>query len=74
MSEFKEINEINIAIHKMFKKKTGWSIFILTADELFPNYFKRAEPDRVRKLFNGKIEVNYYQYHGERPPEIATRG
>jgi putative N6-adenine-specific DNA methylase len=74
MSEFKEINEINIAIHKMFKKKMGWSIFILTADELFPNYFKRAEPDRVRKLFNGKIKVNYYQYHGERPPEITTRG
>ena len=68
MSEFKEINEINISIHKTFKKKTGWSVFIMTADELFPNYFKRAEPDRVRKLFNGKIKVNYYQYHGERPP------
>ncbi|MGV8125513.1 MAG: class I SAM-dependent RNA methyltransferase [Candidatus Xenobiia bacterium LiM19] len=69
MSDFKEINEINISIHKTFKKKKGWSVFILTADELFPNYFKRAAPDRVRKLFNGKIKVNYYQYHGEKPPE-----
>jgi putative N6-adenine-specific DNA methylase len=68
MSDFKEINEINISIHKTFKKKKGWSVFILTADELFPNYFKRSEPDRVRKLFNGKIKVNYYQYHGEKPP------
>lgn len=69
MSDFKEINEINISIHKTFKKKKGWSVFILTADELFPNYFKRSAPDRVRKLFNGKIKVNYYQYHGEKPPE-----
>lgn len=68
ISEFAEINQINISIHKTFKKKTGWSIYILTADIMFPNYFKRAQPDRVRKLYNGKIQVNYYQYHGERPP------
>ena len=67
MSEFKDINEIYIAIHKAFRKKRGWSLYILTADELFPNYFKRARPDRVRKLYNGKIKVGYYQYYGEKP-------
>ncbi len=67
MSEFKEINEIYIALHKMFRKKWGWSLYILTADEMFPNYFKRARPDRVRKLYNGKIKVDYYQYYGEKP-------
>jgi putative N6-adenine-specific DNA methylase len=67
MSEFKEINEIYIAIHKAFRKKWGWSLYILTADEMFPNYFKRARPDRVRKLYNGKIKVDYYQYYGEKP-------
>ena len=67
MSEFKDINEIYIAIHKTFRKKRGWSLYILTADELFPNYFKRARPDRVRKLYNGKIKVGYYQYYGEKP-------
>jgi hypothetical protein len=39
----------------------------LTADSRFPDFFKRARPDKVRKLFNGTIEVNYYQYFGERP-------
>jgi putative N6-adenine-specific DNA methylase len=67
MSEFKEINEIYIALHKAFRKKWGWSLYILTADEMFPNYFKRARPDRVRKLYNGKIKVDYYQYYGEKP-------
>jgi len=67
MSDFKDINQIYIAINKAFRKKRGWSVYILTADELFPNYFKRARPDRIRKLYNGNIKVNYYQYYGNRP-------
>ncbi len=66
--EFQEINQIYISLHKTFRKKKGWSIYMLTADKKFPDYFKRAKPDRVRKLFNGPLEVNYYQYYGERPP------
>jgi putative N6-adenine-specific DNA methylase len=69
LGEFKELNEIYISLHKTFRKKKGWSIYILTADKKFPDYFKRAHPDRVRKLYNGPIEVNYYQYYGERPPK-----
>mgnify|MGYP003974787655 FL=1 len=67
MADFKEINEIYISFHKTFKKKKGWSLYILTADDVFPNYFKRAKPDRVRKLYNGRIPANYYQYYGEKP-------
>ena len=33
---------------------------------LSPDYFKRGRPDRVRKLFNGNIRVDYFQYHGEK--------
>ena len=71
LSEFREINEIYISLNKTFRKKKGWSVYILTADDVFPNYFKRSEPDRVRKLYNGRIKVNYYQYYGERPPAKA---
>ena len=71
MSEFKDINEIYISLHKAFRKKRGWSLYILTADEMFPNYFKRARPDRVRKLYNGKIKVDYYQYYGEKPGSVG---
>jgi putative N6-adenine-specific DNA methylase len=68
MANYQEMNEIYIALHKMFRKKKGWSVYVLTADKKFPAYFKRARPDRVRKLYNGRIEVNYYQYYGEKPP------
>lgn len=67
LGELRELNEIYISLHKTFRKKPGWSVYILTADKKFPDYFKRARPDKVRKLYNGSIEVNYYQYFGERP-------
>jgi putative N6-adenine-specific DNA methylase len=68
LAELQDLNQIYISLHKTFRKKKGWSVYILTADKKFPDYFKRAKPDRVRKLYNGNIEVNYYQYYGERPP------
>ena len=73
IGDFQAINQIYIALNKMFRKKSGWSVYILTGDKKFPDYFKRAKPDRVRKLFNASIEVNYYQYYGERPPEVEAQ-
>ncbi len=69
MGGYEEINEMYVSFHHTFKKKWGWSVYVLTADKIFERYFKRARPDRVRKLFNGNLEVNYYQYYGDRPPK-----
>ena len=65
MAEFQEINQIYIALNKTFRKKSGWSVNVLTADKQFPKYFKRSRPDRIRKLTNGNINVNYYQFDGK---------
>ena len=67
MGGFAELNKTYISFNQTFKKKLGWSIYVLTADKKFPDYFKRARPSKTRKLFNGAIEVAYYQYFGERP-------
>lgn len=72
MGDFQAMNQIYISLHKTFRKKEGWSVYILTADAKFPDYFKRSQPDRVRKLYNGPIQVNYYQYFGELPPDPAA--
>jgi putative N6-adenine-specific DNA methylase len=64
MSDYHDLNQVYLSINKTFRKKKGWSVYILTADSMFPKYFKRARPDRVRKLYNGRIRVNYYQYYG----------
>ena len=68
LAEYRDLNAIYIALNKMFRKKSGWSIYVLTADDKFPDYFKRAQPNRIRKLYNGTIQTNYYQYHGDKPP------
>jgi putative N6-adenine-specific DNA methylase len=67
LAEYQDLNSIYIALNKMFRKKDGWSVYVLTADQKFPDYFKRAQPDRVRKLYNGTIETNFYQYYGRKP-------
>jgi putative N6-adenine-specific DNA methylase len=76
MGSLKELTPVYVSLNKTFRKKQGWSLYILTADWRFPDFFKRAHPDKVRKLFNGTIEVNYYQYYGDRPgkskPEPAS--
>ncbi len=69
MSDFQNLNQLYLAINKTFRKKNGWSVYVLTADSQFPKYFKRARPDRVRKLYNGRIRVNYYQYYAPTPAE-----
>ncbi len=67
MGTFRELNQLYILFNKIFRKKRGWSVYVLTADKKFPDYFKRARPNKVRKLYNGAIEVAYYQYFGEKP-------
>jgi putative N6-adenine-specific DNA methylase len=66
LGSLKELTPIYVMIHHMFKNKLGWALYVITADDRFPDFFKRARPDKVRKLFNGTIEVNYYQYHARR--------
>ncbi len=67
IGNFTEINQTYVAFNRIFKKKDGWSVYVITSDTKFPDYFKRDRPSRKRKLYNGKIEVNYYQYYGRRP-------
>lgn len=63
LSSARELTPIYISIHNTFKKKFGWAVCILTSDKRFPNFFKRSRPTKIRKLFNGALEANYYQYY-----------
>ncbi|MDO5708030.1 MAG: class I SAM-dependent RNA methyltransferase [Andreesenia angusta] len=50
----------------LMKNINTWSKYIITSFENFESvYGKKA--DRRRKLYNGKIKVDYYQYYGDRP-------
>ena len=52
---------------EVMRDNPTWSYYLLTSNEDFEGAAgKRA--DRKRKLFNGNIKVDYYQYYGPRPP------
>jgi len=52
---------------EVFKTLDTWSFYILTAHQDFERIFGRRA-DKKRKLYNGRIQCNYYQFFGPRPP------
>ena len=45
----------------------SWSYYILTSHSDFEKLFGK-KADKRRKLYNGGIECQYYQYYGPLPP------
>ncbi|MBP3447906.1 MAG: class I SAM-dependent RNA methyltransferase [Clostridia bacterium] len=43
----------------------GWSVFVLTPEEKFEDYYGKF-CDKKRKLYNGMIKCNLFQYFGEK--------
>ena len=50
-----------------FKTFETWSYYIITPHEKFASLFGRRA-DKKRKLFNGNIKCDYYQFYGPKPP------
>lgn len=59
---------VNILYNEMgqtFAPLKTWSKFILTSDEGFEKKYG-SQADKKRKLYNGTLKVDLYQYYGER--------
>ena len=62
-----QISKLYRDMGSIFRNLDTYSIYVLTSHEEFETlYGKNA--DRRRKLYNGRIKVDYYQYQGPRPP------
>lgn len=60
------LKQIYQALKILFKKISTWSVFMITSDKDFEKHVGKSA-DRKRKLFNGRIEVDYYQIIGPNP-------
>ncbi|MCU4154321.1 class I SAM-dependent RNA methyltransferase, partial [Lactobacillus acidophilus] len=49
-----------------------WSKFILTSDEQFESKYA-MKADKKRKLYNGTLRVDFYQFFGERVRRSEAR-
>ena len=64
--EVKEVESLYKEMGQVFKHLDTWSFFVLTSHPRFEHLFGRPASKR-RKLYNGRIECQYYQYLGPRP-------
>ncbi|MDE6182220.1 MAG: class I SAM-dependent RNA methyltransferase [Eubacteriales bacterium] len=63
-----EVEQLYKDMGKLFSSNNTWSSYILTSNENFEKlYGKKA--DKKRKLFNGNVKVDYYQFFGKKPPK-----
>jgi len=67
LSEREEVEALYRQMGKKFLINDTWSYFVLTAHEGFETLFGK-KATKKRKLYNGNIKVDYYQYHGPLPP------
>lgn len=61
------IDELYKGFNKFLKENKTWSMFAITPDKTIEEKVFNRPADRRRKLFNGRMEVCYYQYHGQKP-------
>ncbi|MFP6693068.1 MAG: bifunctional 23S rRNA (guanine(2069)-N(7))-methyltransferase RlmK/23S rRNA (guanine(2445)-N(2))-methyltransferase RlmL, partial [Pirellulales bacterium] len=70
IGEQRELESLYHSIPEVLRKLPTWSHFILTAYPDFEGVIER-QADRRRKLYNGRIECTYYQFHGPKQREAA---
>lgn len=68
LSDRESCRELYRNIGKAFKNLPDWSYYILASDEEFESAFGR-KADKRRKIYNGMIKCNIFQYFGARPPK-----
>ncbi|MGO1370964.1 MAG: THUMP domain-containing class I SAM-dependent RNA methyltransferase [Senegalia sp. (in: firmicutes)] len=66
IGEKKQVDELYKQMGREFNDLRTWSKYIITSEENFEKlYGKKAA--KKRKLYNGRIKIDYYQYFGPRP-------
>jgi len=55
---------------KVYSRLDNWSCYVITSDKDFEKCFGRRA-DKRRKLYNGRLECQYYQFFSkEKPPRL----
>lgn len=68
LSDAQECRKLYRDMGKAFQNLPDWSYYILASDEQFEQAFGK-KADKRRKIYNGMIKCNIFQYFGERPPK-----
>lgn len=67
LEDAKKVHVLHEEMGKIFLPWDTWSIYVITSDPDFERYYGRRA-DKKRKLYNGRIKCDYYQFIGPPPP------
>ncbi len=70
LSDKVQVENLYRQMGEVFKGLDTWSFYIITSHPLFEKLFNR-KADKRRKLYNGRIQCNYYQFYGPKPKDMA---
>lgn len=68
LGEKREVEKLYRKMGQVFEKFSTWSNYILTSHEEFEKHFGK-KANKKRKLYNGMIKCDLYQYFGPKPPK-----
>ncbi len=66
IGEKEEIEGIYAGFRRFFEENPDWSLFMITTDKEAEEKAMGRKAERRRKLYNGRLETCYYQFHGKR--------
>lgn len=66
LGEAPEVKKLYQEMGEVFNRDKTWSSYVITSCEDFEKLYGR-KADRKRKLYNGNIKTDYYQFYGPRP-------
>lgn len=69
LSEKPLVEKLYADMGEVLRPLDTWSVYLLTSHEGFEQFYGKPA-SKKRKLFNGFIKTDYYQYFGKRPPRI----
>jgi putative N6-adenine-specific DNA methylase len=69
LGELEDAERLYSHMGKVFNSFDTWSYYVLSSHLGFEKFFGRRA-DKKRKLFNGRIVCNYFQFYGPPPPRI----
>lgn len=63
-----KVSEIHQDLRRLKESNPTWSLYAITSSDTFERDFGQ-KADKKRKLFNGNLKVDFYQYFGPKPPK-----
>lgn len=70
MGEKEVVYDLYKDLGKVFSKLPTWSIYLISSMDNVEELFDK-KAGKKRKLYNGMLKANYYQFPGPRPPKVS---